>query len=238
MHMQGLGQVSRQGGISPGHLKVLQAAERTAQRMIEFTGGNRAKIASELRKEDPRLPGKWRKLTGVLRRRGVDKAAERALLLTIADAAVDRTIEMGEAMQQPEVPSLSGAKSFFKKVGGWIGDTVNNFACDPAAQEAVGDLSFQGKASGEGGTWEAGAEASSKAQVGMSAACAGTGGRGSRGGNGGPAGGGGAYAPPQQDQGPIIIDKGGDGMPEWMPIALLGLGGFMVVALLIVAMKD
>ena len=229
MQMQRPGQ-GGQAGISPGHLKVLQAAEKTTQRMIEYTGGSRTKIASELRKEDPRLPAKWRKLTGVLRRRGVDKAPERALLLTIADASVDRAIRMGEAMQRPEAPSLSGFKSFFKEVGGWIGDTVNNFACDPQAQEAVGDLSFQGKA--EGGTYEAGLEASNKAQVGMSAACAGTGG------SGGGGGGGGAYAPAPRQQQPQQITVDGGGMPEWLPIALVGMGGFMVVALLIVAMKD
>lgn len=232
MYTQGLGQVNQQG-IRPGHLKVLQAAERTAQRMIDYTGGSRAKIARELRKEDPQLPGKWRRVTRSLEQRGVDKPAERALLLTIADASIDRAIELGQEMQRPEVPSLSGAKSFFKKVGGWIGDTVNNFACDPEAQQSVSDLSFQGKASGEKGSYEAGVEASGKAQVGMSAACAGTGGTGSRGGGDG----GGAYAPqPQPQQPPTVVQ--GDGMPEWMPIALLGLGGFMVVALLVVAVKD
>lgn len=231
MHMQGLGQVNRQG-ISPGHLKVLQAAERTAQRMIEFTGGNRAKIASELRKEDPRLPAKWRKLTGVLRRRGVDKAAERALLLVLADASIDRAIEMGAEMQRPDVPSLSGVKSALKGVVGWVGETVNNLACDEEAVDAASSLAFQGNVSGEDGSYQAGVEAKNKTTLGLTGACAATGGKDT--------GGEAVRVPgtaPQQQPAPNITVEGG-GMPEWLPIALIGMGGFMVVALLIVAVKD
>lgn len=235
--MHAMGQVGVPA-ITPGHLKVLQAAERTTQRMISATGGNRRRITAELRREDPRLPAKWRKIEGVLRRRGVQKASERALLLTIADAAIDRTIQMGTAIQAPEAPSLSGFKSFMKSVGGWIGDTVNEFACDSTAQGAVADLSFEAKAD-EGG-FSAGSDAATKSQIGMSSACAATGGQETT------TGGGGWFAPQQPQQPPTVVVQGGgekgggekDGMPDWLPLAMLGMGGFMLITLLIVAVKD